>query len=44
MVDIISSSNCYPKAKAWASFYRNKMHAFVELHGVDRSYVDVMED
>ncbi|XP_027915159.1 uncharacterized protein LOC114174522 [Vigna unguiculata] len=43
-VDIISSSNCYPKAKGWASFYRDKMQAFLDLHVVDRSYVDLMED
>ncbi|XP_027940216.1 uncharacterized protein LOC114194289 [Vigna unguiculata] len=43
-VDIISSSNCYPKAKGWASFYRDRMQAFLDLHVVDRSYVDLMED
>ncbi|XP_027941045.1 uncharacterized protein LOC114194832 [Vigna unguiculata] len=44
MVDIISSSNCYPKAKGWASFYRDRMHAFIDLHVVDRRYVDLMKD
>ncbi|XP_027922988.1 uncharacterized protein LOC114180893 [Vigna unguiculata] len=43
-VDIISSSNRYPKAKGWASFYRDRMQAFLDLHIVDRSYVDLMED
>jgi len=43
MVDI-SSSNCYLKAKGWASFYKDRMQAFVDLHLVDRSYVDLMED
>ncbi|XP_027926093.1 uncharacterized protein LOC114183319 [Vigna unguiculata] len=43
-VDIISSSNCYPKAKGWTSFYRDRMQAFLDLHIVDRSYVDLMED
>ncbi|XP_027940130.1 uncharacterized protein LOC114194217 [Vigna unguiculata] len=43
-VDIILSSNCYPKAKGWASFYRDRMQAFLDLHVVDRSYVDLMED
>jgi len=40
-VDIISSTHCYPEARAWSTFYANRMQAFVHLMGVNTSYVDL---
>ncbi|XP_014492146.1 uncharacterized protein LOC106754622 [Vigna radiata var. radiata] len=41
MVDIISSSHCYPEARAWSSFYTHRMQSFIELMGANQSYVDL---
>ncbi|XP_052723753.1 uncharacterized protein LOC108344436 [Vigna angularis] len=38
MVDIISSTHCYPEARAWSSFYTHRMQSFVELMEISTTY------
>ncbi|XP_014503392.1 uncharacterized protein LOC106763743 [Vigna radiata var. radiata] len=44
MADIISSSHCYPEARAWSIFYTHRMQSFMALMGTNKSYVDLGED
>jgi len=41
MVDMIWSHYCYREARAWSPFYVSRMQKFVELIGVNCSYVDL---
>ncbi|XP_052728519.1 uncharacterized protein LOC128195309 [Vigna angularis] len=40
MVNIMSSTHCYPEARAWSSIYTSRMHAFEQLMDIT-SYVDL---
>ncbi|XP_017416390.1 uncharacterized protein LOC108327167 [Vigna angularis] len=41
MVNIMSSTHCYPEARAWSSIYTSRMHAFEQLMDITTSYVDL---
>jgi len=41
MVDIISFTHGYPKARAWSVFYANRMQTFVHLMSINTSHVDL---
>ncbi|XP_052736706.1 uncharacterized protein LOC108336813 [Vigna angularis] len=41
MVNTISSTQCYPEARAWSSMYTSRMQTFAHLMGVTTSYVDL---
>ncbi|XP_052724909.1 protein FAR1-RELATED SEQUENCE 5-like isoform X2 [Vigna angularis] len=40
-VNIMSSTHCYPEARAWSSIYTSRMHAFEQLMDITTSYVDL---
>ncbi|XP_052723733.1 uncharacterized protein LOC128193696 [Vigna angularis] len=40
-VNIMSSTHCYPEARAWTSIYTSRMHAFEQLMDITTSYVDL---
>ncbi|XP_052730513.1 uncharacterized protein LOC108324532 [Vigna angularis] len=42
-VNIISSTHCYPEARAWSSIYTSRMHAFEQLMDITTSYVDLSD-
>ncbi|XP_014490336.1 uncharacterized protein LOC106753063 [Vigna radiata var. radiata] len=43
MVNIISSTHCYPQAQAWSSMYSSRMQAFAQLMNVTKSYVNLSD-
>ncbi|XP_052728461.1 uncharacterized protein LOC128195266 [Vigna angularis] len=40
-VNIMSSTHCYPEARAWSSIYTSRMRAFEQLMDITTSYVDL---
>jgi len=44
IVDIISFTHCYPEARAWLLFYSSRVQTFIELMGMNSTYVDLMHD